>query len=100
MHNPSPLCVDCNCVAMRRFHGAVWHYDFVMGANRKSYGLDINILICCIIVFGDNDSTNEAGKKAPPAAATSVVIDDLGAAAPKKAKKAKEPAMSPYQQVC
>ena len=36
----------------RWFHGSVWRYDFVMGANRKSFGLDVNILILCLIVFG------------------------------------------------
>ena len=31
------------------WHGSVFHYDFVMGANRKSPGLDMNILICCLM---------------------------------------------------
>ena len=37
------------------FHGSVWHYDFVMGANRKSYGLKMNVFICNLIVYGLSD---------------------------------------------
>lgn len=29
------------------FHGSVWHYDFVLGANRKSFGFQL-----CLIVYG------------------------------------------------
>ena len=34
------------------FHGAVWHYDFVMGANKRSFGLDGNMLLLCLVCFG------------------------------------------------
>ena len=34
------------------FHGSVWHYDFVCGANKKSYGLHVNIFQLCLIVYG------------------------------------------------
>ena len=34
------------------FHGAVWHYDFVQGANKKSFGLDGNMLLLCLVCFG------------------------------------------------
>ena len=33
------------------FHGAVWHYDFVRGANHKSFGLYSNIFQMCMIVY-------------------------------------------------
>ena len=63
------------------WHGAVWHYDFVLGANGKSFGLDLNILILCLIVYG-----------APPDDPTSVaaninaIVDDIpGPAAPRAA---------------
>ena len=34
------------------FHRSVWHYDFVMGANHKSFGLKVNAFICNLIVYG------------------------------------------------
>ena len=34
------------------FHGSVWHYDFVLGANRKSFGLYGNIFQLCLLVYG------------------------------------------------
>ena len=45
------------------FHGSVWHYDFMLGANRKSYGLYANIFQLCLIVYGV--------KQASPSAASS-----------------------------
>jgi hypothetical protein len=54
------------------WHGAVWRYDFVDGANKKSPGLDINILACCLIAFG------EAPGRAVPAPAHRCIHDDLG----------------------
>ena len=63
-------------------------HSSVQGANRKSYGLDVNVLICCIIVFGDTASTAPDGSKVV-AADNSVVVDDLGAQGPRKRKKQK-----------
>jgi len=51
------------------FHGSVWHYDFVLGANRKSLGLYGNIFQMCLIVYGS-----------APAAATTTparIVDDF-----------------------
>ena len=39
------------------FHGSVWHYDFVKGANRKSYGLHANVFQLCLIVYGIDTTT-------------------------------------------
>ena len=53
------------------WHGAVWRYDFVEGANKKSPGLDVNILVCCLIAFG------EAPERAESAPAHRQIYDDL-----------------------
>ena len=34
------------------WHGAVWHYEIVLAAQRSSPGLDIFILSCCLICYG------------------------------------------------
>ena len=68
-----------------------------MGANRKSYGLDFNILICCVIVFGDCSSSNEMQSDVGAPAAMQIV-DDLGQGAPKH-KKQKTTEMTPLQKV-
>ena len=55
------------------FHGSVWHYDFVRGANKKSYGLHVNIFQLCLLVYGVNSETSAAAKTpssgSPPAGA-------------------------------
>ena len=50
------------------FHGSVWHYDFVKGANKKSNGLHVNIFQLCLIVYGV-ESAAAAGAATPAAAA-------------------------------
>ena len=37
------------------FHGAVWHYDFVLGCSDKSLGLDGNMLLLLLLTFGGAD---------------------------------------------
>ena len=51
------------------FHGAVWHYHFVMGANKKSYGLHRNTFQLALIVYGVDRSAAAAPTAAPAAAA-------------------------------
>ena len=70
--------------AKKWFHGSVWHYDFVKGANKKSYGLHVNIFQLCLIVYGV-ESPAAAGAATPAAAATkkgkapapSALVDDF-----------------------
>ena len=50
------------------FHGSVWHYDFVCGANKKSYGLHVNIFQLCLIVYGVK-TTAPPSVSSPPASA-------------------------------
>ena len=38
--------------ARKWFHDSVWHYDFVLGQNKLSFGLDMNILILALICYG------------------------------------------------
>ena len=61
------------------FHGSVWHYDFVMGANNKSPGFDMNILICCLICFGvkGGDVAHAGDDAGPSALLPDQVIDDM-----------------------
>ena len=72
----------------RWFHGSVWRYDFVMGANRKSLGLDVNILILCLIVFGVKEENT-----LPQPGSTGIINDLPGKkrAAPKEKKKPADP---------
>ena len=66
------------------FHGSVWHYDFVMGANGKSPGLDMNMLITCLICFGIKRGTPEPEQERGGASSSSSnanrIVDDLGSA--------------------
>mmetsp|Transcript_14867 Transcript_14867/g.39759 ORF Transcript_14867/g.39759 Transcript_14867/m.39759 type:complete len:344 (+) Transcript_14867:621-1652(+) len=50
------------------FHGSVWHYDFVCGANKKSHGLHVNIFQLCLIVYGMK-TTAPPSVSSPPASA-------------------------------
>ena len=50
------------------FHGSVWHYDFVRGANKKSYSLHVNVFQLCLIVYGVHDSTATTSSQTPAAA--------------------------------
>ena len=50
------------------FHPTRWHYDFVRGANKKSYGLHVNIFQLCLIVYGVSSSPDESA----PATSTPV----------------------------
>ena len=63
------------------FHGSVWHYDFVMGANSKSPGLDMNMLMVCLICFGTHSGTNTHPQQAEGFTAGSSadqIVDDMG----------------------
>ena len=64
------------------FHGSVWHYDFVRGANKKSYGLHVNIFQLCLIIYG-TDSPLFA-----PAADEAGASRSKGGASPKGKSKA------------
>ena len=55
------------------WHGAVWHYDIVLGASPRSPGLDVFILSTCLICYGVNTGVHG---KASSSKATAVV-DDL-----------------------
>ena len=77
------------------WHGAMWCYNFVKGANKESPGLDINILMCCLIVFG-TDSKSAAGKDTAKAPA---VVDDLPCSSAPKKKKAKKAPLDPLMQI-
>ena len=65
------------------FHGSVWHYDFVLGANKKSFGLHVNIFQLCLIVYGvkgtePNEATpaSKKRKEPPPAGIMNDFSDD------------------------
>ena len=76
------------------FHGAAWHYDFCMGANGKSFGLDKNVLILALIVFGakPGEGEDEAGTIVDEPSSRCAVENDLpGRPAKKKAKRATPP---------
>ena len=64
------------------FHGAVWHYDFVLGQNKLSLGLDLNVLVLALICYGSavagSDDMGSAG----------AVVDDLPAASGKRKRAA------------
>ena len=63
------------------FHGSVWHYDYVMGANRKSFGLKVNTFICNLIVYGLQDADIETAEK------TGIeLVDDIPTRPSKKKK--------------
>jgi|EP00966_Prymnesium_polylepis_P213489 hypothetical protein len=49
------------------FHGSVWHYDFVRGDNKKSYGLHVNIFQLCLIVYGVAGGGATAAQSTPAA---------------------------------
>jgi len=53
------------------FHGSVWHYDFMLGANHKSYGLYANIFQLCLIVYGIKATDATSASAATKATATS-----------------------------
>ena len=63
------------------FHGSVWHYDFVQGANGKSPGLDMNMLMCCLICFGIRSVAADAEAGGAGASAgnrnANQVVDDI-----------------------
>ena len=81
------------------FHGAVWHYDFVMGANKKSFGLDGNMLLLCLVCFGTVGTQAAAEAAAKPAKGKENVpsntivddMDDMVPALPSKKKKSCPP---------
>ena len=52
------------------WHGAVWHYDIVLGTAPKSPGLDVFILTICLICYGVPRTQGDA--------AGTTVEDDLG----------------------
>ena len=54
------------------WHGAVWHYDFVMGSSKESPGLDMNILMICLVAFGVEPEATQA-----PARVEDTIVDDL-----------------------
>jgi len=54
------------------FHGSVWHYDFVLGANRKSFGLYGNIFqLCLLLVYGVSSPVASAAAAGTAGAAKS-----------------------------
>ena len=59
-----------------------------MGSNRKSFGLDINILMCCIISLADTSSTSACGAPVQ-AARSSTIVDDLTRSSAPRRKKPK-----------
>lgn len=63
------------------FHGSVWHYDYVMGANRKSYGLKLNAFICNLIVYGIADEDIEIAEERGVE-----LVDDIPTQPKKKSK--------------
>ena len=54
-----------------------------MGANRKSYGLDVNVLIMCLICFG----VKEGEQAAPHTSAAAGIVNDLPSKRPAAKKK-------------
>ena len=77
----------------RWFHGAVWRYDFVIGANRKSFGLDVNVLIMCLICFGAKE-----GDASPQQKAAATIVNDLPLKRP-ASKKKRDPVADPVMQI-
>ena len=66
------------------FHGSVWHYDFVRGANKRSYGLHVNVFQLCLIVYGVSSASAAAasppstGKRKAPAPAPAPTCERIG----------------------
>ena len=60
------------------FHGSVWHYDFVLGQNKLSLGLDMNILILALICVGSSTPTAAADSTAAKGS-VGVIVNDLPA---------------------
>jgi len=68
--------------AKKWFHGSVWHYDFMLGANHKSYGLYANIFQLCLIVYGVKveEPAPPSTTRTPPARkrpAACAIVDDF-----------------------
>ena len=68
----------------------------MQGGNRKSFGLKVNVLICCIIVFADNASRAADGSVVV-AAKSSKIVDDLGGDGPRQPKKKQK--LAPLQKI-
>ena len=64
------------------FHGSVWHYDFVLGANRKSYGLYGNIFQLCLLVYGVSSPVASAAAAGTAQASTAAQSGSKKRAAP------------------
>jgi hypothetical protein len=56
------------------FHGAVWHYDFVLGVSKESLGLDGNTLLLLLVTFGADPSAED---EFAAAADEDMIVDDM-----------------------
>jgi hypothetical protein len=72
------------------FHGAAWHYDFTLGANGKSFGLDINVLILALIVYGAKAGEGDDADEEDSDDGRCVVVDDMDDAPAKPAAPARK----------
>jgi hypothetical protein len=66
------------------FHGAVWHYDFVLGVSKESLGLDGNTLLLLLVTFGAEPTADEMSAAAAEEEEDQLVddLDDDVPAAP------------------
>ena len=71
-----------------------------MGCNKKSPGLDLNILVCCLIVFGTSTVAASEDSTAKAPVSSNTVVDDLASrSAPKKKKKPKVKPLDPLMEL-